>query len=50
MGDVPDNFFTDEIIMTNLISKVIGNDVLYNAYFSNDAKMVLKAMAEAEVK
>lgn len=50
VGDVDNNFFTDEIIMTNLISKVIGNDVLYKAYFSNDVGMVLKAMAEAEVK
>ena len=50
VGDVDNNFFTDEIIMTNLISKVIGADVLYNAYFNNDAQMVLKAMAEAEVK
>ena len=50
VGDVDNNFFTDEIIMTNLISKVIGNDVLFNAYFSNDTEMVVKAMAEAEVK
>ena len=50
VGDVDNNFFTDEIIMTNLISKVIGEDVLFKAYFSNDASMVVRAMAEAEVK
>lgn len=50
VGDVDNNFFTDEIIMTNLISKVIGEDVLYNAYFNNNSKLLLEAMAEAEVK
>ena len=50
VGDVDNNFFTDEIIMTNLISKVIGNDVLFDAYFKNDSQMVVRAMAEAEVK
>ncbi len=50
IGDVDNNFFTDEIIMTNLISKVIKEDVLYNAYFNNDPKMLVKAMAEAEVE
>ena len=50
VGDVDNNFFTDEIIMTNLISKVIGNDVLFDAYFKNDSHKVVSAMAEAEVK
>lgn len=48
VGDVDDNYFTDEIIMTNLIGKIIGEDILYDAYFSNDSKKVLKAMIEAE--
>ena len=50
VGDVDNNFFTDEIIMTNLISKIVGEDIFYNAYFKNDSKMLIKAMAEAEVK
>lgn len=50
VGDVDNNFFTDEIIMTNLIGKIIGEDVLYDAYFSNDSEKVLKAMIEAEEK
>ncbi len=50
VGDVDNNFFTDEIIIVNLISKVIGNDILFNAYFNNDTESVLRAMIEAEVK
>lgn len=50
VGDVEDNFYTDEIIMTNLISKVIGEDIFYEAYFNNDSGRLLKAMIEAEEK
>jgi len=50
VGDVEDNFFFDEIVITNLISKAIGEDVLFDAYFSNDSKKVLDAMIEAEGK
>lgn len=50
VGDVEDNFFTDEIIMTNLISKVIGEDTFYEAYFNNDTGKLLKAMIEAGEK
>ena len=50
VGDVEDSFYTDEVIMTNLISKVIGNDVMYKAYFTNDANLLLNAMSQAEGK
>ncbi len=50
VGDVENNFFTDEIIMTNLISKAIGEDTMYNAYFNNDSKSIVRAMIEAEGK
>ena len=50
VGDVEDNFFTDEIIITNLIGKAIGEDTLFDAYFSNDFKKVLEAMIKAEGK
>ena len=48
VGDIDNNLFTDEIIMTNLIGKLIGDDKLYTAYFNNDSDMILKAMLEAE--
>lgn len=50
VGDVENNYFTDEIIMANLISKVIGEDTLFEAYFNNDSEKVLKAMVDAEGK
>lgn len=50
VGDVENNFFTEEIIMTNLIGKAIGEDTLYNAYFNNDAESIIRAMIEAEGK
>ena len=50
VGDVSDNYFTDEIIMTNLISKVVGADVLFEAYFHNDSEKVLTVMTEAGKK
>ncbi|MBQ9011518.1 MAG: hypothetical protein IJ093_02595 [Bacilli bacterium] len=50
VGDVENNFFTDEIIITNLISKAIGENTLYEAYFNNDSKRVIEAMIEAEGK
>lgn len=48
VGDIDDNLYTDEIIMTNLIGKLIGDDVLYESYFNNDSDKILKAMLEAE--
>lgn len=48
VGDVEDNFFFDEIVIANLIGKIIGEDILFDAYFSNDSKKVLEAMIKAE--
>lgn len=50
IGDLENNFFFDEIVITNLISKVIGEDTLFEAYFTNDSERVLRAMIEAEGK
>lgn len=35
-----------EAISTNMISLVIGDDVLFNAYFNNDANTLTEAMLE----
>lgn len=50
VGDIEDSFYVDEVIMTNLISKIIGEDTLFTAYFANDSARVLRAMIEAEEK
>ena len=41
--------FEEELLATNLISKIIGSDVMFDAYFNNDAETVFKKMLEAEV-
>lgn len=39
----------EEILVTNLISHVIGKDVLFNSYFTNDGEPIIKAMRDVEV-
>lgn len=41
--------YEEELLATNLISQIIGQDTLFNAYFNNDAEIVYKKMLEAEV-
>ncbi len=41
--------FEEELLATNLISKIIGRDILFDAYFNNDAEIVYKKLLEAEV-
>lgn len=41
--------YEEEILATNLITKIIGRDVMFDAYFNNDAEIVYKKLLEAEV-
>ncbi len=41
--------FEEELLATNLISRIIGKDILFDAYFNNDAEVVYKKLLEAEV-
>ncbi len=41
--------YEEELLATNLISKIIGRDVLFDAYFNNDAETVYQKLLEAEV-
>lgn len=41
--------YEEEVLATNLISKIIGRDILFDAYFNNDAETVFKKLLEAEV-
>lgn len=42
--------YEEEVLATNLISKIIGKDVMIDAYFNNDAEIVYKKLLEAEVR
>lgn len=41
--------YPNEAVMANLLSIVIGNDVLMKAYFENDYKLLLNAVKEAGI-
>ncbi len=41
--------FEEEVLATNLISRVIGKDIMFDAYFNNDAEIIFKKLLEAEV-
>ena len=32
--------YEDEVIATNLISEIVGNDVMFNAYFTNNPTLI----------
>lgn len=40
----------EEILITNIIGSIIGNDKLYDAYFSNDSKYILDCIEKLEMK
>ncbi len=48
VGDIEDNYFTDEILVTNLLGKIIGEDNLFTAYFKNDSEAILSALREID--
>ena len=41
--------FEEELLATNLISKIIGRDIMFEAFFNNDAETIFKKLLEAEV-
>ena len=49
IGNEGESDLEEEMLITNLLSYIIGKDVLYNAYFTNNGEPVLKALEEAEV-
>lgn len=42
--------FDDEVIATNLIAEIVGNDTLFQAYFTNNASMIANALIDKGVK
>lgn len=39
----------EEVLITNLISHIVGKETLYNSYFTNNGVPIIKALQEAEV-
>lgn len=44
IGNEFEQEYEDEIVATNMIAEVIGNDTLFNAYFNNDATLIMNAV------
>lgn len=49
-NDGEEQIYPQEAIMANMISIVVGNDVLKKAYFENDYKLLLNAVKEAGIE
>lgn len=39
----------EEILVTNLISHIVGKDTMFDSYFKNDGKPIIEAMIKAEM-
>ena len=46
IGNEGEAHLEPEVISTNMISYIIGNDVMQQAYFNNDANLLTKTMLE----
>lgn len=40
VGNETDSEYEDEIVASNLLEKIIGEDKIFNAYFTNDASLI----------
>lgn len=47
-SDIP--YLENEIISTNMISIMVGNDVMFNAYFNNDADLLVNNLVNEGVE
>ncbi len=49
IGNEGDSELEEEMLITNLISHIVGKETLYNSYFTNNGVPIIKALQEAEV-
>lgn len=49
IGNEGDSDLEEEMLVTNLLSHIVGKETLYNSYFTNNGEPIIKAMQEAEV-
>ena len=49
IGNEGDSDLEEEILITNLLSHIVGKDTLFNSYFTNNGEPIIKAMQDAEV-
>ena len=39
----------EEMLVTNLLSHIVGKDTMFNSYFTNNGEPIIRAMQDAEV-
>ncbi len=44
------SYLDDEVVSTNMIASMIGNDVLFESYFSNDTNKLVQALVNEGVE
>ena len=49
IGNEGDSDLEEEMLVTNLLSHIVGKDTLFNSYFTNNGEPIIKAMQDAEV-
>lgn len=49
VGNEGNSDLEEEMLITNLLSHIIGKDAMFNSYFSNDGEPIIRAMQDAEV-
>ena len=49
IGNEGDSDLEEEMLVTNLLSHIVGKDTMFNSYFTNNGEPIIKAMQDAEV-
>lgn len=49
VGNEGDSDLEEEMLITNLLSHIIGKDAMFNSYFTNNGETIIRAMQDAEV-
>lgn len=49
IGNEGESDLEEEVLVTNLLSHIVGKDTMFNSYFTNNGEPIIKAMQEAEV-
>lgn len=49
IGNEGDSDLEEEMLVTNLLSHIVGRDTMFNSYFTNNGELIIKAMQDAEV-
>ena len=49
VGNEGETDLEEEMLITNLLSHIVGKDTMFNSYFTNNGEPIIRAMQDAEV-